>query len=142
MKEFSLDALSATIVSAVTADVVSRAFFGGAPFFGAIPHDMGVGNDFTYLLIAVLGIAAGLIGVAFQKTALQGRGPGGRVVAGAAGVAAASRRRAAPRTSALALPQMYGVGYPVMDRVLANHYVLWFVIVLMVGKILAASLTL
>jgi chloride channel protein, CIC family len=37
---------------------------------------------------------------------------------------------------------MYGVGYPVMDRVLANHYVLWFVVVLMLGKILAASLTL
>jgi chloride channel protein, CIC family len=68
LKEFSLDALSATIVSSVTADVVSRAFFGGAPFFAAIPHDMGVGNDFTYLLIAVLGIAAGLIGVVFQKT--------------------------------------------------------------------------
>jgi CIC family chloride channel protein len=29
-----------------------------------------------------------------------------------------------------------------MDRVLANHYVLWFVVILMVGKILAASLTL
>ena len=42
----------------------------------------------------------------------------------------------------LALPQMYGVGYPVMDRVLGNHYVLWFVVILMLGKILAASLTL
>jgi CIC family chloride channel protein len=42
----------------------------------------------------------------------------------------------------LLLPQMYGVGYPVMNRVLANHYVLWFIVVLMVGKILAASLTL
>jgi CIC family chloride channel protein len=29
-----------------------------------------------------------------------------------------------------------------MDRVSANHYVLWFVVILMVGKILAASLTL
>jgi CIC family chloride channel protein len=42
----------------------------------------------------------------------------------------------------LALPQMYGVGYPVMDRVFAGHYVLWFVVILLVGKILAASLTL
>ena len=42
----------------------------------------------------------------------------------------------------LALPQMYGVGYPVMDRVFAGHYVLWFIVLLMVGKILAASLTL
>jgi chloride channel protein, CIC family len=42
----------------------------------------------------------------------------------------------------LALPQMYGVGYPVMGLVFANHYVLWFVVILLVGKLLAASLTL
>jgi chloride channel protein, CIC family len=37
---------------------------------------------------------------------------------------------------------MYGVGYPVMDRVLGGHYVLWLILILMLGKILAASLTL
>jgi CIC family chloride channel protein len=142
LKEFSLDALAATILSAVSADVISRAFFGGAPFFAAIPHDMGVSNDFTYLLIALLGVAAGLIGVAFQKTlyrgedatdALWGNRPAWlRPVVGGLVLG----------LMLLVLPQMYGVGYPVMNRVLANHYVLWFVVVLMVGKILAASLTL
>ena len=142
LKEFSLDALSATIVSAVTADVVSRAFFGGAPFFAAIPHDMSVGNDFTYLLIALLGIVAGLIGVTFQKTLYKGedvadavwerRPPWLRPVVGGVLLGVVL----------LALPEMYGVGYPVMDRVLAGHYVLWFVVILMVGKIFAASLTL
>ncbi len=42
----------------------------------------------------------------------------------------------------LALPQMYGVGYPVMNEIIAGHEVLWFVVVLMVGKIVASSLTL
>ena len=42
----------------------------------------------------------------------------------------------------LALPQMYGVGYPVMDNAIGGHYLLWFILVLMVGKILATSLTL
>jgi CIC family chloride channel protein len=142
LKEFSLDALAATILSSVTADVISRAFFGGAPFFAAIPHDMGVGNDFSYLLIGLLGITAGLVGVTFQKTlykgedaadALWGNRPQWlRPVAGGILLGLVL----------LALPQMYGVGYPVMDRVLANHYVLWFVIILMAGKIFAASLTL
>ena len=142
LKEFSLDALSATIVSAVTADLVSRAFFGGAPFFAAIPHDMSVGNDFTYLLIALLGVAAGLLGVAFQKTLYKGEDVADAVwknrpqwlrpVAGGLLLGLVL----------LALPQMYGVGYPVMNRVLAGRYVLWFVVVLMVGKIFAASLTL
>ena len=42
----------------------------------------------------------------------------------------------------LALPQMYGVGYPVMDKAIAGNYVLWFLIVLAAGKIIACSLTL
>jgi CIC family chloride channel protein len=142
LKDFSLDALSATILSAVAADVISRAFFGGAPFFAGVPHDLNVTNDFTYLLIALLGVIAGLIGVAFQKTLYTGedaadrlwgkRPPWLRPVAG--GVLLG--------LLLLALPQMYGVGYPVMNRLFANHYVLWFVAILLVGKILAASLTL
>ena len=42
----------------------------------------------------------------------------------------------------LALPQMYGVGYPVMGKALAGQYALWFIAILMLGKILASSLTL
>src|SRR5579871_4521060 len=72
LKEFSLDALAATILSAVTADLVSRAFFGAAPFFSAIPHELTVTHDLAYLLIAVLGVVAGLLGVAFQKTLYRG----------------------------------------------------------------------
>jgi chloride channel protein, CIC family len=142
LKEFSLDALSATIVSAVTADVISRAFFGSAPFFAGIPHDMGVGNDFTYVLIAVLGIAAGLIGVAFQKTLYRGEDAADALWRGRPEWLRPVAGGLLLGLLLLMLPQMYGVGYPVMNLVLANHYVLWFVVILMVGKILAASLTL
>jgi CIC family chloride channel protein len=41
----------------------------------------------------------------------------------------------------LALPEMYGVGYPVMDKVISGHVVLWLVLVLLVAKPLTASLT-
>ena len=37
LREFSLDALFATSLAAVTGDVISRAFFGSAPFFTADP---------------------------------------------------------------------------------------------------------
>ena len=100
LKEFSLDALSATILSAVTADVISRAFFGGAPFFAGVPHDLTVTNDFTYLLIAVLGLTAGLIGVAFQKTLYGGEDAADELWADRPAVAAAGRRRSAPRARA------------------------------------------
>jgi CIC family chloride channel protein len=142
LKEFSLDALSATILSAVTADVISRGFFGSAPFFTSVPHDLTVTNDLSYLLIGILGLAAGLIGVAFQKTLYKGQDAADAIWA---------KRPEWLRPVAggvllglvlLVLPQMYGVGYPVMDRVFGNQYVLWFIILLAAGKILAASLTL
>ena len=142
LREFSLDALFATSLAAVTGAVVSRAFFGSAPFFTAIPHGLTIGGDYTYLLIVVLGIAAGLIGVAF-KTFLyrledvadelwKGRPEWARPAVGGLLLGALL----------LALPQMYGVGYPVMDRAVAGHYLVWFIVVLMVAKVLATTLTL
>ena len=41
----------------------------------------------------------------------------------------------------LALPQMYGVGYPVLYKAVGGSYALWFLIVLAAGKIIACSLT-
>ena len=142
LREFSLDAMFATILAAVSGDLVSRAFFGSAPFFAAMPHGLVAGNDYSYLLIALLGLAAGLIGVGF-KTLLywledtvdglwHGRPEWARPAVGGLILGALL----------LALPQMYGVGYPVMNKVVAGHVVLWFIVILMLGKMLAASLTL
>ena len=41
----------------------------------------------------------------------------------------------------LALPQMYGVGYPVLGAAVEGRYALTFLLVLMLGKMLATSLT-
>jgi CIC family chloride channel protein len=41
----------------------------------------------------------------------------------------------------LAVPQLYGVGYPVMYQAAGGGYALWFLIVLAFGKIAATSLT-
>ncbi|HUA03660.1 MAG TPA: chloride channel protein [Solirubrobacteraceae bacterium] len=142
LREFSLDAMFATILASVTGDLVSRAFFGSAPFFTGMPHGLVIGNDLSYLLIAVLGLASGFIGVGF-KTALysledavdrlwHGRPEWVRPAVGGMALGALL----------LVLPQMYGVGYPVMNKVVAGHVVLWLIVILMLGKILAASLTL
>ena len=142
LREFSLDALFATSLAAVTGDVISRAFFGSAPFFTQVPHDLVLANDVSYLLVAVLAVAAGLIGVGFKSflywleefvdEVWNGRPEWARPAVG--GVALG--------LVLLALPQMYGVGYPVMGKALAGQYALWFIAILMLGKILASSLTL
>ncbi len=141
LREFSVDALLSIILSAVTADVISQAFFGSAPFFSEIPHDLALHNDANYLLVALLGILAGFVGVGFKNVLyniedvsdlLWGNRPEwlrpavGGIVLGAV---------------LLALPEMYGVGYPVMDKVLSGHDALWFVAILMVGKMFTSSLT-
>jgi CIC family chloride channel protein len=142
LREFSLDALFATILAAVTGDIVSRAFFGSAPFFAQIPHDLIVSNDTAYLLVAALGIVAGLIGYGFKTFLYKledviderwaGRPEWARPAVGGIALGAVL----------LVLPQMYGVGYPVMDRVISGHEVLWLIVLFMFGKILASSLTL
>jgi chloride channel protein, CIC family len=68
LREFSLDALFATSLAAVTGDVISRAFFGSAPFFIQVPHDLVlvVPTDSTYLLVILLALAARLIDVGFK----------------------------------------------------------------------------
>ena len=142
LRDFSIEALFATILSAVAADLVSRSFFGAAPFFSGLPHDLSVHHVYTYLLVAVLGLAAGLIGWGF-KTVLykfedtldalwHGRPEWARPAVGGLALGAVL----------LLLPQMYGVGYPVMDKAVTGQYVLWFLIVLLLGKVLATSLTL
>jgi chloride channel protein, CIC family len=142
LREFSLDALFATALSAVTADLISQAFFGSSPFFSQMANISPPSHDLGYLLVALLAVAAGLVGVGF-KTVLYGledvadelwkgrpewaRPAVGGVVLG---------------VILLVLPQMYGVGYPVMDQIVGGQVAVWLMIVLMLGKIVASSVTL
>ena len=142
LREFSLDALFATGLAAVTGDVISRAFFGSAPFFTQVPHDLVLVNDSAYLLVAVLALGAGLIGVGFKTFLYWLEDVADEVWKGRPEWARPAVGGVALGLVLLALPQMYGVGYPVMGKALAGQYALWFIAVLMLGKILAASLTL
>jgi len=142
LREFSLDALFATSLSAVTADVISRAFFGSGPFFAAVPHDIPIANDSSYLLVALLAVCAGVVGWGFKTVLYRLEDVGDQLWRGRPEWARPAVGGIVLGLILLALPQMYGVGYPVMDRVLAHHELLWFMFVLMVGKIAAASVTL
>jgi CIC family chloride channel protein len=142
LREFSLDALFGTALSSVAADLISRAFFGSGPFFSSFPHNLLAPPDATYLLIVVLGLAAGLLGVGF-KTVLYGMEDHlDRLWKGRPEWARPAVGGIALGVLLLALPQMYGVGYPVMDNIVAGHETLWLIVILMLGKIAASSLTL
>ena len=136
---FEARSFGVVVLSSVAADVVGRAAFGSYPFLALPPFTL-VGI-WEYALYGVLGLLAALVGVAFI-----------RVLYGMEDVLDRLWRfpewlRPAAAGVPLGiviflLPQMYGVGYPVIHRMVAGQYVGWFLIVLLLGKVFATSLTL
>ncbi|MCV7344657.1 chloride channel protein [Mycolicibacterium rhodesiae] len=138
LRDFAAQSFGAVVLSSVTADVVGRAMLGNQPFL-SLPS-FAVHNVAEYFLYAVLGVAVGVVGVAFSKILYRvedlcdwlWRGPewarpavGGLLLGGVL----------------LALPQMYGVGYPVLENAVEGRYVIGMLLLLMVGKMFATSLT-
>ena len=141
LRELSVEALFGVILASVTANIVSQAFFGTAPFFASIPHDLGMAHNVDYLLVLLLGVLAGLIGVGFKFVLYRIEDVCDRLWRGRPEWARPAVGGLALGGVLLAIPEMYGVGYPVMDRALSGRTVLWLVLVLMVAKPVTASLT-
>jgi CIC family chloride channel protein len=141
LRDFAAESFGAVVLSSVTASVIGRAAFGNHPFLD-LPA-FGLRSGWEYLAFAVLGVVIGAVGVAFTHVLYciedgcdwlwrWTRGPewlrpavGGLLLGGLL----------------LALPEMYGVGYPVLAHAIDGQYVLWFLLILMIGKIVATSLT-
>ncbi|GAA4916643.1 CIC family chloride channel protein [Actinomycetospora succinea] len=138
LRAFAAEAFGVLVISSVTANVVARLLVGDDTILH-LPHYT-LGSSTELLLYAGLGLLAGLLGWGFARV-LYGvedlcdvlwRGPEwlrpavGGVVLGAV---------------LLALPQLYGVGYPVLEDGLAGQYAVGFLLLLLVGKMLATSLT-
>ena len=138
LRDFETEAFGVVVVSSVVADVIGRAVFGSHPFLALPAFQLGSVVDLGFY--ALLGILAAVIGVTFIRVlygledvldrvwkAPEWLRPGvGGILLG---------------LLLLAIPQMYGVGYPVLERAIRGQYVLWFLLVLLFAKVLATSLT-
>lgn len=135
---FAAEAFGLVVLSAVTASVIGRGLLGDEPFL-TLPRFV-VHDPREYLLYAALGVLAGGVGVLFTRVlyAVEDacdwvwRGPewarpavGGLLLGGLLFV----------------LPEMYGVGYPVLQAGVEGRYALGFLVVLLFAKMLATSLT-
>jgi hypothetical protein len=142
LREFSVEAICSVMLSAVLADVVAEQFLGSRPFLAAFPDGLALHHATGYLLVAALAVIAALLGLGFGKAVYAMEDLWDAVWKGRPEWARPAVGGLALGLLLLALPQMYGVGYPVMDKATDGRYVLWFLVVLAAGKILATSLTL
>jgi CIC family chloride channel protein len=138
LNDFVAEAFGMVVIAAVTSAAIGRAVLGDHPFLHLPTFT--VQHPQQYLLFAALGLVAGLVGVTFSKVlyAVEDlcdgvwRGPEwlrpavGGVLLGALLVC---------------LPHMYGVGYPVLGNAISGDYAVVFLLVLLVGKMVATSLT-
>jgi CIC family chloride channel protein len=141
LREFAVDALFTVMLSAVVADLIAIPFLGDKPFLSGFPAGITLGSPRNYLLVAVLAVIAALMGLAFKSVLYQVEDWCDAIWKGRPEWARPAVLGLAFGVLLLALPQMYGVGYPVMFKATAGGYALWFLIVLAFGKILATSLT-
>ena len=141
LREFSIEGIFTVMLSAMAADVVSRQFLGSAPFLSGLPSGIALHHLSSYLLVAALAVVAALLGLAFAKILYATEDLCDKVWKNRPEWARPAVGGIALGLLLLAIPQMYGVGYPVMYKAVGGSYALWFLIVLAAGKIIACSLT-
>ena len=141
LRELSVEAIFTVMLSAMIADLVSRQFLGSAPFLSGLPPGIALHHLSSYLLVAALAVIAALLGLAFAKILYATEDLCDRVWKNRPEWARPAVGGIALGLLLLAIPQMYGVGYPVMYKAVGGSYALWFLIVLAAGKIIACSLT-
>ncbi len=149
--EFSVKYFSSVVVSAVTASVIGRAVFGDIPAFH-IPVAYGMNSLWEFAFYPVLGLAAAVVGAVFVRSLYWSEdvfekwksvpewmqpAVGGILL----GVVALSY----PVLTGISwerMPQVYNVGYDIIESALANHLALGTVLIFLVLKMIVTSLTL
>src|SRR6185312_10379120 len=139
LRDFQTESFGVVVLSSVTASVIGRVAFGSAAFLQLPQFQVHSGGE--YLLYALLGVLGAAAGVAFIRVLYGGEDLADRIWRGPAWLRPAAGGIVLGLLL-LALPQMYGVGYPVLDAAVAGHYAVGFLLVLLAGKIVATTLTL
>jgi len=139
LRDFQTESFGVVVLSSVTASVIGRVAFGSAAFLRLPQFQVHSGGE--YLLYALLGVLGAAAGVAFIRVLYGGEDLADRIWRGPAWLRPAAGGIVLGLLL-LALPQMYGVGYPVLDAAVAGHYAVGFLLLLLAGKIVATTLTL
>ncbi len=149
---FSVRYFSSVVVSAVAAGVIGRYVFGDVAAF-AIPFEYGINSLWEFLLYPILGVLAAFTGVAFVRvlywsedlfekwtTVPEWVQPAvGGVLLGLLALAYPLGMGALRWNT---IPQVYNVGYEVIEAALSSHLGLGVAVALLILKLIATSITL
>jgi CIC family chloride channel protein len=149
--DFGVKYFSSVVVSAVVASVIGRLVFGNYPAF-IIPLEYGVRNLWEYGLYALLGVAAAGVGMFYTRLIYWAedrfdswQGVIEWVKPAIGGLMLGGLALLYPRVIGLEwerIPQVFNVGYEVIESALANQLTLKFALALLVLKLISTGLTL
>ncbi len=139
LRDFEAESFGIVVLSSFVADVIGRAAFGSHPFL-ALPGFQ-LRSFFEYPLYVGLGVAAAVVGVVFIRVLYGAEDIADRLWRGKPEWLRPAAGGVLLGLLLLALPQLYGVGYPPLEKAIGGGYVIWFLLLLLAGKILATSLT-
>ncbi len=151
---FSVRYFSSVVVAAVAASVIGRVTFGDTPAF-RIPFEYGINSLWEFLFYPVLGLLAAFVGVGFTRLLYWAEDvfenatfipewfqPAiGGALLGVLAFAYPLIRLTQPVTWER-VPQVFGVGFEVIEAALANQFLFGTAVLLLIAKILATVLTL
>jgi CIC family chloride channel protein len=138
LRDFEAQSFSVVVLSSIAAAIVGRAAFGSQPFL-QLPSFQ-ITSLVEYGLYLGLGLSAGVAGVVFIRMLYGFEDLCDRIWRGPEWLRPAVGGIALGLLL-LALPQMFGVGYPVLESVIGGQYGIGRLLLLLVGKLVATSLT-
>ncbi len=138
LRDFEANSFGVVVLSSLVADVIGRAAFGSHPFLSLPAFQLR--SPIEYPLYAGLGLVAALVGVAFIRVLYGSEDLADRIWRGPEWLRPAAGG-VLLGLLLLALPQLYGVGYPPLEQAIRGHDAVLLLLALLCGKILATSLT-
>ncbi len=139
LRDFEVRSFGSVVLASVTASVVGRAAYGTASFLPLPPFR--IMTVWEYPLYALLGLTAAVIGVAFIRTLYGTEDLIDRLWGSRPEWLRPAVGGLALGLLLLAVPQLYGVGYAPLELAIGGGTGLGLVLLLLVGKMLATSLT-
>jgi CIC family chloride channel protein len=139
LRNFETRSFGLVVLSSVTADAIGRAAFGSHAFL-TLPS-FNFSSPLELVLYTGLGVLAAGVGLSFVRVLYGSEDLADRLWGSRPDWLRPAVGGVLLGLLLLAVPQMYGVGYPVLEGAITGHYVILALLGLMAAKILATSLT-